>query len=271
MKKLGPMKTTNLKSCYWQHALTIASAPRIHFTATPVAGCDDTVAVDHDSRVLVAKGSVVKIPQHTAETPTSKTPGKRHQIVGLMMKVALVVILLCCLSRVLAQEIAVPVDVQATLLLKTLTFDRNLKARVGQELVIGVLYQRMFKTSNNIKDDWLRAISEAKVPTMIGLPYRSVAIDAHNDDQLLAELVAQGVDVLYLTPLRAVDLKGITGICRDRQILTLTGVPEYVDSGIAVGIGIKGERPQIIINLNAARTAGADFSSQLLKLAKVLN
>jgi len=37
-----------------------------------------------------------------------------------------------------------------------------------------------------------------------------------------------------------------------------------------VGVGLKGESPEIIINLPAAREEGSDFSSSLLKLARVI-
>ncbi|MCK4591646.1 MAG: YfiR family protein, partial [Candidatus Latescibacteria bacterium] len=78
------------------------------------------------------------------------------------------------------------------------------------------------------------------------------------------------IDILYVAPLRALGVKTITGVSRAKRILTLTGVPDYVESGLAVGIGIKGEKPRVIINSPAAKAEGADFSSQLLKLAKVI-
>jgi hypothetical protein len=38
-----------------------------------------------------------------------------------------------------------------------------------------------------------------------------------------------------------------------------------------VGIGSKAGKPKILINLKASREEGADFSSQLLKLSKIIN
>lgn len=70
--------------------------------------------------------------------------------------------------------------------------------------------------------------------------------------------------------LRAVDLKTITRVSRARQLTTWTGVPEYVEEGISIGIGLSGERPLILINRSASRLEGVDFSSQLLKQAQVI-
>lgn len=38
----------------------------------------------------------------------------------------------------------------------------------------------------------------------------------------------------------------------------------------SVGIDLTGDRPDIVINLPAAKAEGADFDAQLLKLARVI-
>lgn len=168
-----------------------------------------------------------------------------------------------------AQEMAVPMDVQFALFFKILTFDRNLKARVGDELVIGLVYQGGFRTSLNAKDEAVKVISKSSKDKIKDISIRQVSINI-DDTDLAGAVSKRKVDVLYITPLRAVGIDTITDISRAKRITTLTGVPEYVESGLALGIGTKGEKPLIIINLPAAKAEGADFSSQLLKLAKVI-
>ena len=168
-----------------------------------------------------------------------------------------------------AQEMIVPVETQFNLFLKILTFDRNLKARVGDELVIGLVYQGKFRVSLNARNEAVKALSKSPINKIEGIPIRQVSIDLDESD-LDSTVFKEGVDVLYISPLRAVVIKKITDLSRAKKITTLTGVPEYVESGLAVGIGTKGEKPLIIINLLAAKKEGADFSSQLLKLAKVI-
>ena len=48
------------------------------------------------------------------------------------------------------------------------------------------------------------------------------------------------------------------------------GVPVFVEDGLAVGIAMKGNRPLVVINLTASKAEGADFSSQLLHIAKII-
>lgn len=168
------------------------------------------------------------------------------------------------------QEMAVSVEVQYPLFLKILTFDRNLKTRVGEEIVIGIVYQGKFKRSLNIKDELAKVMDGSSIKKIEDIPIRYVAIDISEEPDLKNAISSKNVDILYLTPLRALEIGTVTAVSRAKKIVTLTGVPDYVESGLTVGIGTKGEKPQIIINLKAAKAEGADFSSQLLKLAKVI-
>jgi hypothetical protein len=103
------------------------------------------------------------------------------------------------------------------------------------------------------------------------MPIRKVTIDIGEEHDLAAAVSRDRIDIFYVTPLRAVAMESFTSISRSKRISTLTGLPEYVESGLAVGIGTKGERPLIIINSPAAKAEGIDFNSQLLKLAKIIN
>jgi hypothetical protein len=47
-------------------------------------------------------------------------------------------------------------------------------------------------------------------------------------------------------------------------------VPRYVETGLAIGVDMKGERPEIVINLAASRAEGADLTAHLLKLARLV-
>jgi hypothetical protein len=173
-------------------------------------------------------------------------------------------------TAALSQEMPVPLRVQFPLLMKILTFDRNLKARIGSEICIGIVYQKRHRASQDARDDLIRAISESSFRTVEGLPVRSVDIDLGERTNLAEEVGRLGANILYVTPLRAYPLDRISSLSRERRLLTLTGVPEYVSSGLTVGVGERDGKPLILIGLSASRAEGADFSSQLLKLATVI-
>jgi YfiR/HmsC-like len=73
-----------------------------------------------------------------------------------------------------------------------------------------------------------------------------------------------------VSPLRAFAVEDVVLLARSSQITTLTGVPRYVETGCAIGLDLKGDRPHILINLAASRAEGADLNAQLLKLARLV-
>ena len=103
-----------------------------------------------------------------------------------------------------------------------------------------------------------------------GRRMRSVGIDLDDTSNLEATLARLQVAVLYVSPLRAADLRAVTEACRSAGVISVTGVTEYVETGLAIGIGARGNRPEIVINLAASRAEGADLNAQLLKLARIV-
>jgi hypothetical protein len=162
-----------------------------------------------------------------------------------------------------AQEVSVPVRVQVPLLLRIMTFDRNLPARSSGDLRIAVLYQSRNRTSQVIADEVARAIGSTPGAEAVG-------IDLDNIADLRTVLVQSRARVLYVSPLRGIDIGSIVRVSRETGVTTITGVPRYVDEGIAIGLDLKADRPEIIVNLEGARAEGADFTAQLLKLARVV-
>jgi len=181
-----------------------------------------------------------------------------------------IVVLLISRSIVASQDLEVPVELQFSLLTKILSYDRNIHSRSGNEVVLGIIYQSKYRTSLDVHDDLMKTISESTIREIEGIPLRAVSIDLSIEPDLESDLRSRGVNLVYIAPLRAVDLNAIKTLCRSKQVVTVASVPEYVEAGLAIGFGLKGEKPEIMINLPAAKAEGADFNSQLLKLARVL-
>jgi len=169
-----------------------------------------------------------------------------------------------------AQDMAVPVTTQVPILAKVLEFNRKLSARREGELVIGILHQRRYRTSANVADEVHQALSRLPAGVVQGRRIRTVMIAFDDPGDLAAILAREQVDVLYVTPLRAVDIDALKATCRTAQVTTVTGVPEYVERGLAIGVGVKGERPEIVINLDASRAEGAELNAQVLRIARIV-
>lgn len=165
------------------------------------------------------------------------------------------------------QEMELPVDLQLSLFLKVLSFDRQLRSRAGDELVVGVVMQRGYRASLKAGEEALRALN-VRGTNVDGLPVRALAIDL--DSQPLAGALEGKTTVLYFAPLRGVDVSALAASAAASGALTVTGVPRYVPLGVAVSARLQADRPRLLLNLQAARRAGADFSAELLKLAEVI-
>jgi len=185
----------------------------------------------------------------------------------LLTKLSVIVSLLLT-GNAFGQQMPIPIDVQWNLFPKILQFDRNLHQRVGDEMVIGILYQERYRVSLTSKEEIISVTTSMRKIDNISVKFVPIKlIDGNFFEKSISD---KGIDIIYITPLRAHDIKTIAYICCEHDILTLTGVPEYVEKCIAVGIGEKEKKPLILINKNAAREEGADFSSKLLKLSKVI-
>ena len=170
-----------------------------------------------------------------------------------------------------AQEMAAPAEVQIPLLFKILTFDRGLGARPpGKVIVIAVVFQTGFRASLVARNQIVDALKAMQDATISGHPVRWVAVEWKDGEQLRQALIHERTDVVYLTPVRGVELDSIIRTARAGGMTTFTGVTRFVEQGLALSVGIVRERPQIIVNLPATRAEGSDFTSQLLRLCKVI-
>ena len=194
-----------------------------------------------------------------------------HNLCLPMRGTCMVILLtILCAGVLFSQEMATPTSTQIPLFMKILSFDRNLKSRVGSEIVIGVVYQSKFRSSYNTQTEFIGLMLDPSFRKVENLPVRCVSLDLDEDSNFDSTLVNESVDMLYISPLRTIEMKDLIAHTREKHLLTFTGVPEYVENGITVGIGTKGEKPEVLINLTAAKTEGVDFNSQLLKLAKII-
>ena len=168
-----------------------------------------------------------------------------------------------------AQSIASPVEMHLPLLTKVIEYDRTFRHKINKVVKLGVIYQKSWRSSAAVFDEVLSVTSRAAF-TVCGFPVEIVPIDVGGDASVHELLGKHSIDILYLAPVRGVSLEEITGASEEQHFRTITGVPQYVEHGIAIGIDLRNDRPLIVINLPAAKACGADLSAQVLRLARVV-
>jgi hypothetical protein len=80
----------------------------------------------------------------------------------------------------------------------------------------------------------------------------------------------KGINVIYVSPGNDRNLESILALSKAQKITTTTGVADYVRKGVAVGIGSRQGKPQILINLAASKSEGSEFDASLLRIATVI-
>lgn len=74
---------------------------------------------------------------------------------------------------------------------------------------------------------------------------------------------------VYFLP--AVDRTEVKRLCSQHRVLSLSGVPRLAEvGGVSIAVGLKNGRPEILVNLNEAQAEGQELSSELLRLARVI-
>jgi hypothetical protein len=190
-------------------------------------------------------------------------PRTRHFVIGLL-------VLGSTVEGLRAQQSAVPADMQAAILTRMLNYDRALKSRAGDTVVIAVIAKPQDRTSAQTQAEMIKAISALLSDKVQGLPLAVVSGDYKDPADLAAWLTQKKVQVLYVAPGLAKELDGIRGVCAEMKIVSVSAVRDFVERGLVAGIVLKENRPRILVNLPAATAAGLDLDPKLLALSEVI-
>lgn len=202
--------------------------------------------------------------------PAIRSDPRRPRLTAAAL--ATVVALALLLARPLAaQGMAQPAAVQVPIILKVLTYDRQFEARTGDVVAIGIIHDPTDAVSARAMSDISETLYAARDKTVKRLPIRYFQIDITGTADLVGFSEERSISVYYLTPgLSSDTIAEVLEVSRSLGITSITGVPEFVEAGVSVGIGERRGRPQILINLPASRSEGCEFDASLLRIATVI-
>jgi hypothetical protein len=179
------------------------------------------------------------------------------------------VLLGAALSSIPSREV-LPARNQALLLLRVLSYDRNLKARSGAEVTVVVAYREGAPRSEQEREMAAALEEAARSFTVSGLKARVVTVPWRGAAALGAELKATGAAALYVGESLSGETAGISAAARDRSALTFAPLREMVEGGLALGLLNADDRARLLVNLAASRDEGADLDSVFLGIAEVI-
>jgi hypothetical protein len=193
-----------------------------------------------------------------------------HNMLNFGRIAILVFLLLAAGDNLYGEEMEVPVAQQFTIFMKILECNRGFETHDDSVLTFAIIYQSGNKQSLNTYDELMEIISKSSRIIINKIPVKFLAIDLSRNTDLAGTLTASKVDIVYVTPLRACNIEDLATLFAAHKVLSFTGLPSYLESGLAVSIANRGGKPHIVINLPASKSEGVSFSSQVLKLAKVI-
>lgn len=161
--------------------------------------------------------------------------------INLIFKKNICLMILCLVGFMTAdsfsQDMAVPVNLQAALFKKIFSFDKTLSGKGIEVAVIG-------------------GGGEAMV---------SAFKDAGINAKVVSGDIPASSSVVYLMP------GAPKSQSSQKKILSISGVTSYVEDGrVAIGLGVEGGKPRIIINVKQLKSEGQDLNSDILNIAKII-
>jgi len=169
--------------------------------------------------------------------------------------------------------LSIPVRTQIPIFLKILEWDKNIisKEQGNKDFLIGILYQPKNPISSSIFTEIWQFESQKFILKQNNRRIKFLPLEMNSTDNLENLLKKNLINAVIITPLRAVEISEIVKITQSNKILSFGLLSHYTSMGVALSLDIKADRPQILINLSSAKKEGADFSSNLLKLAKIID
>ncbi len=149
------------------------------------------------------------------------------------------------------EEMPVAVEEQGALFKKVLAYDRTLAGDEHVELLVVYAGE-----PTGAIGDIVWAFQEAGF------------VSSTTRDTDLPDAIER-VSVVYFAP--GVDVSRSSALCAEKGVLTISGVPERAEKGdVAIGIGVRDDRPEIVVHLGRLEAEGHEFSSELLRLSRVI-
>jgi hypothetical protein len=158
----------------------------------------------------------------------------------------------------------VPLDVQAKLLLKIASYDRNLPA---SEVVVGVVYPPSDAPGGAAI---LAAMKDLDV-RVGGRNFSSYGIQAGNALEVEAATKDKPVYAVYVTSSVSDTMVGdLRGIAKAKGWLVFAQDPRHVSIGATAAIEQEPQRRAIVLNATAAIEQGRQFDAGFLAVCKII-
>lgn len=178
-------------------------------------------------------------------------------------------LLLCLFSSAHggAQNMQVPVGVQAELIAKVAGFDRNYAARAGGKATILLVAMPNDAASMRAALEMKSAL--AKFPLIGDLPHEEQIVTFTGAGALADQVRSRRAAVVYFGPGFGPQVPAIRDALSSVNVLSVGAVPDYVPQGMVLGFDLVSGRPKLLVHVQQARKQQVAFPASVLNLMKI--
>ena len=166
-----------------------------------------------------------------------------------------------------AEEVAVPVALQAQLLAKVASYDRHFAARAGERAKVLLVVLPGNSESSRKASEMQRELGS--IAQIAGLEHDETVFAYSGAASLKTACENEHAAIVYLGPGFGSEIDAIRTTLSGVDVLTASAVADHVARGIVLGFDLVSGKPKLLVNLTQARAQNVDFSSSVLKLMKV--
>lgn len=180
----------------------------------------------------------------------------------------LMLVLLAAVTTAVAQD----ASREAALVLRILSYDRNLAARAsGGSVVVLIVYDPGNAASAAERTRVVAALNAlGSRTTVANMPARAVE-HAFRDRAGLAQAARTAhASALFVCRGLGGQTQQISQAAREARTLTMTSEDGGVRSGLGVGLIADGSQVRLLVNLRAVEAEGARLDAAVLRLAEVI-
>lgn len=170
----------------------------------------------------------------------------------------------------IGQRVKAPIHLQMRIIPKILSLEKNLAQSTEKYFNISVLYSKEQRNSAQVFESFTKSVNE------LGIAIKDkeatvIPFDISSKGSFRSFVKDNRIKLLYITPIRGIDITEITKICKEEGVLTITGVVEYSINRVSVVLSLEDNKLQIMISQKSSKEEGADFSARLLRIAKLID
>lgn len=167
-----------------------------------------------------------------------------------------------------ALEPEVPVRLQVDLLNRVVPYDRNMRPRIHDAMVVLVAIDNGDVDSKRTGGQLLSEL--ASRPTLGGFRVRTARHDFSGVPGLVEACEQQQPAIVYAAPGLRSSASSIATALSTLDVLSVATVSDQVRGGLVLGFGVRSGKPRLLVNLTQARRQHVDFRADFLRLAEVV-